>query len=133
MQTWREGPGEHQGEASLGRRTLLPEERRRVALRDKPPGQGHWPTSRAEAACHVLGPAGVRAAGQRLQSVTAPVSRDGTAASGTLPFTDVLLPRMRTGKGLHREKHEPVFAGWIPQLQFGGKGAEDHRSLAHTC
>lgn len=61
-------------------------------------GQGHWPTSRAEAACHVLGPAGVQAAGQRLQSVTAPVSRAGTAASGTLPFTDVLLPRSELGR-----------------------------------
>lgn len=54
--------------------------------RDKPPGQGHWPTSQAEAAC--------RSAGSRTEAAV----RDGTAASGTLPCTDVLLPRMRTGR-----------------------------------
>ncbi|EPQ17696.1 hypothetical protein D623_10009004 [Myotis brandtii] len=123
MQTCREGPGEQQGEASLGRGHCFQRREGVWPRQDKPPG---WALANkpSRGRLHVLGPAGVQAAGQRLQSVTAP---------GTLPFTDVLLPRMRTGKGLHREKHEPVFAGWIPQLQFGGKGAEDHRSLAHTC
>lgn len=72
-------------------------------------GQGHWPTSRA-------GPC--RRAGSR---TGAAVSHCSCFQGWNGSFWDTTLHRCtsapkRTGKGLHREKHEPVFAGWIPQL-----------------
>lgn len=58
--------------------------------RDKPPGQGHWPTSRAEAGLPRLG-LQERRQQDRGWSATAPVSR-------TLPFTEALLPQCELGR-----------------------------------
>lgn len=92
------------------------------------PGQaartGHWPRaepSRGRPAMWL----GLqeRRRQDRAAASHSPVPRDGTAGS----FLDTTLPRGTSApnelgrKGLQREKHEPVFAGWIPGLHLEGR------------
>lgn len=113
MQTWREGPESSRVRPVWGRERCFSSPEGVWHCRDKPPGPGP--------ACHVAGPAGARAAGQGAVRHS-PVPGEGTAGSSL----DATLHRgtpapKRTGKGLEREKHEPAFAGWIPELHLEGR------------
>lgn len=121
--------GKQQDEASLGTRTLLPEERRRVAL----PGQATRTRALARSpACHVAGPAGVQAAGQGYsQSLSSSQGWNGRQFLGHYPSPRYFCAEMNW-EGIQREKHEPVFAGWIPELHLEGRVQKTVHWLTHA-
>lgn len=114
---------------------------------DKSPGQGHWPTNRDDTlpatwldhtqACHCRAASAAAKLPflwscrqqDRGWSVTAPFPRDETGSflDATLHrYTlkeqeQAFLPRCVARNGLHHEKHESVYAGWILNYSLEGR------------